>query len=87
MTTCFGLFVGDATCNGCSMTQRCRSTLLNSGITVVSDALDDLIAALPDQTYRNTTRLPQLLDQILNPEVPEPPLTEQQKELLQSLGV
>lgn len=74
---CFGFYMGNPVCNQCRARNRCKAVLITDGFEMVAATVESLMTYLPEEgQYRDTDRVPQLVDQIL-----EPPMDTHQDEI------
>jgi hypothetical protein len=80
---CFGFYSGGPVCATCTATKRCKAIVVSNGFDIVADALGQMLATLPDQNYRDTDRVSELVDQLLDP--PENVLSAEAVDVLREL--
>jgi len=67
---CFGFYVGGPTCNVCTASKRCKAILISHGFTIMGELTEALLGDLPDQAeFRDTDRVAELVNQLLQPPV------------------
>lgn len=76
---CFSFYIGGASCERCVANKRCKAILATNGIDIVASVVNHLLTELPPARFRDTDRVPELVDQLLEP---PSPLTLEEAELL-----
>lgn len=65
---CFGYYSGGAICASCPGSKRCKAVLVTNGFDVVASMVNHLTSALTDTAvFMGSDRVPDLVDQLLNP--------------------
>jgi hypothetical protein len=86
--SCFGFFAAERPCDVCPLRTRCKAVVVTHGMDIVAGVIETMLAELPDQKYRDTDRLPELIEQLINPpNAAKVGLTKEESDLLNALGV
>jgi len=65
---CFSFYSGGPACYRCKAAKRCKAVFVSHGMEFTAHLLRELIEDLPSNgVFRDTDRIPVLVDQLLNP--------------------
>lgn len=71
--SCFGFFGGQnhGVCQRCGVAAKCRAVLLTHGFDIVGNAIELMMAELPDAPFADHDRIPRLTDELIHPPAAE----------------